>query len=332
MKKFALSIIFILLSLYLSNAQDNLYQVSRIKTSLKKGVDAVIRSEQMTLDIISMQKAVMHYKRVVTIFNEDADQYAMITVRYDKFSKITRLAGYGYSANGDREVSLKATNILDISAVDGNLLYSDDRMKIAAIPFYKYPYTIEFEYILEMDGRINYPEQVFGGFEKISVEHSGMQITTPLNTELRYVERNLKHPVEIIKNNKNIIYIWQEDFIPVFRQDPFTIPLVEKQPFVITAPDKFEIADYSGDMSSWKSTGEWINKLNAGRMDLPEDIVATVRSLIAIAKNDREKVEILYKYMQSTTRYVAVFLGIGGLQPEPASKVSSTGYGDCKAL
>ena len=49
-------------------------------------------------------------------------------------------------------------------------------------------------------------------------------------------------------------------------------------------------------------------------------------------KTDREKVEVLYRRLGESTRYVAVLLGIGGQRPASAASVCKSGFGDCKGL
>ncbi len=62
---------------------------------------------------------------------------------------------------------------------------------------------------------------------------------------------------------------------------------------------------------------------------------ASKQKFIALTKDassDKDKAKILYNYLQKNTRYISIQIGIGGLEPFPASEVDRLGYGDCKAL
>jgi len=60
--------------------------------------------------------------------------------------------------------------------------------------------------------------------------------------------------------------------------------------------------------------------------------IEKVHTLVKGISDEREKIKLIYKYLQSKTRYVSIQLGIGGWQPIEASVVDQVGYGDCKAL
>jgi len=85
-------------------------------------------------------------------------------------------------------------------------------------------------------------------------------------------------------------------------------------------------------MSTWQSYGKWEASLMVGRDELPESTRQKVLELTKNLKTTEEKTKVLYEYVQGKTRYVSISLGIGGLQPFPASVVDQVGYGDCKAL
>jgi hypothetical protein len=98
------------------------------------------------------------------------------------------------------------------------------------------------------------------------------------------------------------------------------------------APSDFEIQGYKGNMTSWKDFGKFQASLNEGRDVLPANIEETVNRLTAGISDTREKIRILYNFLQKNTRYISIQLGLGGWQPLPAKDVATKGYGDCKGL
>lgn len=103
-------------------------------------------------------------------------------------------------------------------------------------------------------------------------------------------------------------------------------------PRVRIAPTNFCFDKECGDFSTWNAYGLWVNKLLQGRDELPINLQAAIKDLVRNAKTDKEKVEILYKYLQNNSRYVSIQLGIGGLQPILAESTMKNNYGDCKGL
>jgi hypothetical protein len=76
----------------------------------------------------------------------------------------------------------------------------------------------------------------------------------------------------------------------------------------------------------------WYASLKKGIDVLPEDKKIFFRDMVSSAKNDKEKIRIIYEYLQKNFRYVSIQLGIGGFKPFPAAFTESKKYGDCKGL
>ncbi|MBK8353118.1 MAG: hypothetical protein IPL21_16095 [Saprospirales bacterium] len=101
---------------------------------------------------------------------------------------------------------------------------------------------------------------------------------------------------------------------------------------MLIAPSIIVYNKFDNKFENWEDLGNWISKLNVGRDSLSSEIK---NKLIDLSKNEQStsgKINIVYKYLQSITRYVSIQFGIGGLQPQFAQKTIENGYGDCKAL
>ena len=86
----------------------------------------------------------------------------------------------------------------------------------------------------------------------------------------------------------------------------------------------------SDGLSSWRQMGSWYQELTRGRRDASPEIRQKVTELTAASHTPLEKLRALAAFVQSDIRYVAIELGIGGLQPHPAAEVFTHRYGDCK--
>ena len=74
--------------------------------------------------------------------------------------------------------------------------------------------------------------------------------------------------------------------------EPYGPNWSEQAAYVITAPDEFEMAGYDGNMSSWRSFGEWCHNLKIGRDVLPPDLTEKLRKITTMTEHKEEKSEI----------------------------------------
>lgn len=315
-------------------AGDPKYPVSDIPEALKKNADVVVRDYQKTFSILSTKKAGVECHEVYTILNNNGKDYATKVLAYSKLSKIVSFSAVVYDFSGKQVKKLKSSEFFDQSAYDGYSLFSDLRLKFADLTSGLYPYTVEFTYEMEFKYLYSIYEADFELLpdEKVSVEQSTYTLKYPSGYKARFKSHNIS--VEPKKETADDIESLQWSFKNV---SPITLeahgPTKEELfPYISVAPSIFEYEGYVGNMDTWAEYGKWNASLNKGRDVLPEATRQKVKSLTQNLPTTEAKIQALYEYLQSKTRYVSISLGIGGLQPFDAKMVDETGYGDCKAL
>jgi hypothetical protein len=308
------------------------YPVREIPIALKENVDVVIREDQMIFRIISKNKSNYLVHFVVTILNEKGNHYAKKSVGYDKLSKIVDFNGFAYDASGKQIKKLRNSEIYDHAANDGFSLFSDNRVKSANLEQSTYPYTVEFEYEIQNEYLYSIPGSFFGG-EKSSTQHGSYQLIFPseLTPSFKAINFTANPKREKLSDGNQSITWTIENVMPIKFEPNGPAPedIISQ---IMAAPSKFEYEGYEGDMSSWRNYGKWNLLLNKNHDDLPEPTKQKMREMVKHLTSTEQKVRAIYEYLQNKTRYVSIQLGIGGLQPFPASVVDQTGYGDCKAL
>ncbi|WP_221390019.1 transglutaminase-like domain-containing protein [Dyadobacter sp. NIV53] len=178
-----------------------------------------------------------------------------------------------------------------------------------------------------------YPRWMPVSNSRTAVEHSVYTIKVPSGFKFRYKEYNGVPPV--VKSTDAAgaeIHLWKMDDKPASKPDSYALHPFDFSPMVLASPSDFEIQDYKGNFNSWEDLSKFYYTLNAGRDVLPPATNAEIKALVKDAKTDREKVLLIYKWMQARSRYVSIQLGIGGWQTIDATTVANKGYGDCKAL
>jgi Domain of Unknown Function with PDB structure (DUF3857) len=328
--KFLLTICILLLSVDLF-AAENKYPVSNIPDSLKNGMYAVVREESNVFTILDKAHSNLQYRSVVTILKSTGRSNALLSVDYDKFTKIKSIKATVYDANGYVIKKAKASDFIDQSSISGFSLYEDNREKYIDLRQASYPYTVEFEYELELNYLLFIPSFYLFDDDEMSLQKKSYQLIYPISLKPRYKGTFVGEPIKrTVDDNESLLWTF-ENLIP--QKFEAMSPSVEKYiPRILVAPVAFEYDGYAGTMDNWDNFGKWQLALNQGRDAILPETIEKVKHLTKDVRDDREKVKILYKYLQNKTRYVSIQLGIGGWQPFEAITVDKLSYGDCKAL
>jgi hypothetical protein len=300
--------------------------------SFAKNATELVREKQISMEITSPEEGVYRFRAVITVLSKNS-KANVLRVSYDPQTPITKLSAATYDALGMVKTKYKKDDFSDYAAVDGFSVYQDSRIKVLVLEPASYPATFEWEYEQKIKGAemAILPDWSIQGFGT-AVKKASFEVKMANGINLLHRSKNIQLEPKITDDGKSKTYRWEVNNLSPIVWEPNAPEPGNTLPEVHVALDKFRIEDYMGSMQSWKEYGTFLYKLAQGSETLPEELIAEIKPLLANTKNNREKIEVLYRFMQDRTRYVSVQLGIGGWRPFPASYVYKNKYGDCKAL
>ncbi len=320
------NLIQILMLLYCAGtltAQSN-YAAADIPKALLANANVVVRQYDVKFEVRNKGEATETEHRVLTLLNDKASDENNQYFVYDKIVDIDDLEGNLYDSDGKLVRKIKKKDILD--GKQDEHYVNDYRVKVLPFAHLAYPYTIEYTVVRKYKGLMFYPDFYPQSSSSEAVESASLEIIMPEGLDVRIRESNVPRACKTGKLQ------WRFSNLLAFEAEPYMPDTRDYLPRILSAPTKFRIEGYDGDMSSWESYGAFIQKLNEGKDKLPGDTEAMLKKITADCTDARCKVERVYAYLQQSTRYFFVGLGIGGWQPMDAKNVDAFKYSDCKGL
>jgi transglutaminase-like putative cysteine protease len=311
------------------NAQTNIYSAFTIPDSLKKDADVVVREEYIKFTIKDINSAKFEVHDVYTILNEQGKGLLDFQEYSDKFDYLDDAEIKVYDAFGIKKNTYSKKEMVTESYGSG--LVPDGKVTHFSVNAPSYPFTIEINYTRKYKGLFVYPANYFQN-PYHSIQQEVFEVEVPSDLSFRYKVLNCNYKPVITHNGDKDFYHWEVKNLPAYKLEKYVGSSDNYSPKVLLAPNKFQLDDYDGDMTSWKNFGTWINNLYSTTIRLPDERKAFYRAMVKDVPTIIEKAKILYSYMQNNMRYVSIQLGIGGLKPFQASFVDEKKYGDCKAL
>lgn len=310
------------------------YAVTHICDTLTKEAVAVVREDFTQWQISDARGSAAHRNVAITILNARGLSHVDLFFSYNSLSRVSNLKGRIYDGDGNLVRELRHDEFSDRSYRPGFAVYSDTRVVSTDLYYNQYPFTVEYEYSIVYTGR--YLNQTWTPVTatEISLEKAGITIEMPGDFTFRYQTGNISHTEPVIQEEpqNRVSHSWKLTALPAVKSEPYMPALRFILPWIAFTPNEFDYGGTTGNLQSWQSFGEWINHLNHDRQRLRNSTLREIRAITEPLTDTLDKITAVYKFVQESTRYVSISLGIGGFQPEPAAEVAANGYGDCKAL
>ncbi len=298
--------------------------------SLRENACAIVDNYSAVFSQTDLNNATLSVSKVITILNEQGEEYGYFNETYDKFRELKDFSGVIKNMSGTVVKKIGKKDLISSSLSEH--LSTDDYSMFYEHKNPTYPYTIEYTYQERWkNGILYYPPFIPINGSLLSLKQASYKIELPAGMNLRYHTNYSCNIKDETVGNKHVYSLSLEN-IKAIDREPYAPPFREIVPRVLLMPNDFCYDSTCGNLSNWENHGKWISSLLTGKDILPADFVIKIKDLTKDAKDDREKVAILYQYLQNNTRYVSIQLGIGGYQPIDATSVSKSGFGDCKGL
>lgn len=323
---FTLAFIFTVITLF---AQTGNYDVATITEAMKKNAYSVKREERIEFEVKAIDKAYYKVHKVITVLNEAGKDEFLFYEFSDKFHSLEEVSIQIFDSKGK---SVKKYSKSDLTKqATGEGLVPDGKVYYINTPVAEYPATIKIDYELKFNGTLDYPDFNVQLPEQ-SVENAVFIAKIPAELDLRFKPKNTALNPVITSDDKYKIYTWTVNNLPALEYEEGSVKGSSRFPKILISPNKFELDGYAGDMTSWQNFGKWYASLIKDAGNMPEERKLFFKNMVKDIADDKEKIKLIYTYLQNNFRYVSIQLGIGGFKPFDADFVDKKKYGDCKAL
>jgi len=289
--------------------------------------DAVVLYSEEIITVQSSDKVKRMVRKAYKILRPNGREHGVVFVPFNQRKKVTTMKGWCIPAQGkDYEVKEKEAMEISLPKISGSELISDVRDKMFEIPAADPGNIVGYEYETEETPIILQSAWAFQGNDPVKDAKFTLQL--PPSWEYTIVWRN--HPEVKPAQAGNNQWQWTVSDIKGIREEEEMPPWpgVAGEMIVTYFPPSGAASDRS--FRDWKQMGVWFTGLSQGRRDTTPEIKQKAALLTASAANSADKMAALAKFVQQDVRYVAIELGIGGIQPHPAGEIFQHRYGDCK--
>src|SRR6266568_3788247 len=280
--------------------------------------DAVLLYSETNVNVISADKIKTHVRQAYKILRPDGRDYGTAVVHYNfPGEKVTSLHGWCIPAQG-KDYEVKDKDALDVSppGVEGGELIDDSRAKVLRIPAPDPGNIVGYEYELEEQPLFLQDTWHFQRVSPARENHYSVQLPAGWEYKASFLNYPEVKPTQAGNNQwqwtvGDVKGIRPEEEMPPFRGVAGVVIISYFPP---GGPG-------TKGFANWLQMGNWYRDLANGRRDASPQIKQKVAELTSPAPTLLEKMRVLARFVQHDIRYIAIELGIGGVQPHPATDI-----------
>ena len=255
---------------------------------------------------------------------EAREAYGHAVVIFDNETKISFFRAWTILPNGT-QIEMKEKEATEVSLADGEL-FSDNRAKFIRFPEANVGSVVGFEYVQRQRPFVFEDDWWFQ--EKIPTRRARFSLQLPAGWEFTNYWANFaqQEPQSSAGNQ----YVWEMQDVPAIEVEPDMPSFEAVGGRMVIKYFPRDPALRAKSTGTWNDIGVWYSGLTSSSRNPSPALQQKVAELTAGLSDPLAKMKALASYMQRNIRYVAIEVGIGGVQPHPAADVFAHQYGDCK--
>jgi cellulose synthase operon protein C len=280
--------------------------------------------QQLTVNTVYDNGLGSSFRQVAAQVHDDegARRWRTHPIRYDPSSQRVRVRQARVYRNG-RVLEARRTFTRQLGE-PWYRIYYDTRALVVVFPDLQPGDVVELRYRVDDIAHRNLFADYYGDLafvqSTVPTRHFDYVLITPKKRELHWHVPDLANLAHTRAEADNI------------RIDRYTAQEVEAIRSEKGMPGMTEIAPFLhvSTYGSWDDIGRWYWGLIKDQLYADESLQQTVRTLLEGAKDEREKVTRIHRWVLDNTRYVGLEFGIHGYKPYRVPQIVRRGFGDCK--
>jgi hypothetical protein len=287
--------------------------------------DAVLLYSDTALTVQANGKIVRLERSVYRILRAAGTARSVIRADFDSQSRVTRMHGWSVPPQGKPyEVSERdAVETALLGAVNGELM-GDVRSRVLRIPAGVPGSLIGSEVEEELQPYVLADEWGFQDTVPVREAHYSLELPPGWQYKATWINHADQAPAAVGATH----WQWAVSDVKAIKPEEQMPPrqAISGRLAISLLPP----AGRGQGFQTWSELGTWYLDLTRDRRASSPAIKQKASELTASESTLLGKIQALARFVQTDVRYVAIELGIGGLQPHTATDVFTHHYGDCK--